>query len=264
MRNARPTAIPASGGTRITGFEGDHAGRVWVLDDQHVVVGGVRRRYRPARPGSCPVLFGARWRPLGGWSVALAGVEDTSEGSESSSEAFHVTCDPASGEYLDTSTTFYGGNQYDGGGTSMGTQARNGALLIQERIGYAAQGGSTSVRITDPATGAIHVAPGLLDAPGVPKLPPSGDPDVGLRSIGAAIVPGATAWITSSDDGGRVMTSWLDDALGTRQIASGTPRLAGLELTATQLTWTTDGTASSAAVTPRTAVPFAIIADPRE
>ena len=262
VRGARPTAVRPDGGVRITDHDDDE-GRVWVLDDQHVVVGGVRVRYRPARAGSCPKLFGAVWRPLGGWQIAVAGLEDTGQGNESASEAFYVTCDPARGDYIDTTTTFYSGDQYDGGGTTMGTQARNDGLLIQERIGYAAQGGATSVRILDTATGVAYEAPGLLDAPGIARLPPSTNPDVGLRSIGAAIVPGATAWITQSADGARIMTLWLHDATGTRKVTSGTPRLANPELTTDRLTWTSNGTPAFAGITATIGRPFALTTDPR-
>jgi hypothetical protein len=255
---------------------------VWILDDQNVLVSredtvsggpedqdlliaGSRRRYRPATPGACPRRFDVPAADLGGWQVATAGRTSYEYGHDQTGIAWHTSCDPATGDYLEITTTESFGNQYANGQVTVQNQARVGRWLLQERAGSGEWRGTT-VRITDTADGTSRLGSGDLDVAGVPHASPGTAPGASARApwaAGAIAAPGVVAWIERdrpADATSRVGLR-VADATGTHEVARG-GAITDLGLNGTTLRWTVDGVPGSTVLQPVAGEPFAAIPGP--
>jgi hypothetical protein len=226
---------------------------VRILDDRNVLLPGPGRvvRYGPATPGVCPRAYAAPSFALGPLRLATVGVY-TSSGNVTEVAELTAVCDTKIGAYRSVYASTRSSSSPYGVGLETAVRTYRTAGVVVTLVASSSGPGTTVERYHTvvhrfdgsafPSDGSYlgrdaiaAIDPATFDG-GPPALPQ-----------GARMVPGAVAWVATSDRlhvSGKV---WLADAAGTRVVggipptAVGKPEDATLRLDPGALTWL-DGT----------------------
>lgn len=261
---------PRNGPVRRTGRHrvGDgHAMRI--IDDENVLLSGSTTplRYAPATPGRCPELTDGEWRDLGGWRLADVSGSAVSNDDGTGLESWTGVCNPVTGRYIDVVANSVYAFRGDSNRRTATHAVRSGDLLLISTHGFYAYPGDATW-ITDTRSGRKFVAFGRVEGSAIDHADEMVPQDPPLTA--AVTSPGATAFLATQTRGDAVrQTLWLDDAVGTRALATadipatGAPAndtgLANLELRPSELRWTAAGAPRTIPVTPRSGSPFAVV-----